>query len=149
MLQLITVVKLVPFWTALWNVTVSLCDLKSCISIHTVIFLMFGWPCILIYIHVTTKHNALFSTSFHYHASACARPIVSPSSGCQMYNVALVLVLLLSWLSVGLVEKKMVGSFSSSPTNSELYSVTSTTATLCTRPPDDGLPMGPKHVEVW
>jgi hypothetical protein len=53
------------------------------------------------------RHDAPFFTLFHYHTSTCFRPVWSPSSGGQVYNVAMVLVLLLERLSVVLDEKEL------------------------------------------
>jgi hypothetical protein len=63
-----------------------------------------------------------------------------------VYSVAMVLVLLLKQLSEGLDKKK---TSYPGPRTVELTSKTSTIATLYSRPPDDGLQMGPKHVEAW
>jgi hypothetical protein len=62
---------------------------------------MFGCPCISNYIRIINQHDALFSTSFCYHATACFGPICSPSSGGQVHNIAMALVLLLKQLLVG------------------------------------------------
>jgi hypothetical protein len=78
-----------------------------------------------------TNTMQYFFTSFRYHTSTCFGLICSPSSGGQVYNVAMVLLLLLQRLSAG------------------LESNNSTIATLYTWPPDDELQMSPKHVEVW
>jgi hypothetical protein len=47
------------------------------------------------------QHDALFSTLFRNHASTCFGLIFSPSSGGQVYNMAMVLILLLKRLSAG------------------------------------------------
>jgi hypothetical protein len=60
----------------------------------------------------------------------------SPSSGDQVYNVAMVLGLLLKRLSAG-------------PRTVALKVNPSTIATLYTWSPDDGLKLSPKHVEAW
>jgi hypothetical protein len=53
------------------------------------------------------NQHTLFFILFHYHASACFELIFSPSSGGQVYNVAMVLLLLLKRLSAGLDEKEL------------------------------------------
>jgi hypothetical protein len=78
-----------------------------------------------------------FFILLRYHASTCFGSICSPSSGGRVYNVALVLVFLLNRLSaspptVDLEEKQVPFA-----------------ATLYTWLSDDGLQMGPKHVEAW
>jgi hypothetical protein len=79
------------------------------------------------YICITYQHDALFFTLFRYRACTCFKLICSPSSGGQVYNVAIVPVVLLKRLSAGL----------SRPTDSRLPH------------PNDGLQMSPKHVEAW
>jgi hypothetical protein len=53
------------------------------------------------------QHDALFFTLFPYHASTCFGVICSPSSGGQVYNVAVVLDLLVRRLSAGLDENEL------------------------------------------
>jgi hypothetical protein len=54
-----------------------------------------------IYSRKINQHDALFFTICFYHTSACFGPICSPSSGGQVNNVAVALVLFLRPLSAG------------------------------------------------
>jgi hypothetical protein len=53
------------------------------------------------YARIMNQHDALFFTLFRYYASTCFGLMFSPSSGGQVYNVAMVLLLLLNQLSAG------------------------------------------------
>jgi hypothetical protein len=55
----------------------------------------------ILHIAVMNQHDAIFFTSFRYHATTCFGLIFSPSLGGQVY-VAMVLLLLLQRLSAGL-----------------------------------------------
>jgi hypothetical protein len=82
-----------------------------------------------------------FFTLLRYHASTCFGPIFSPSSGGRVYNVA---------NGTCFTSKSTVGGPAwPSPHTVDSEEIQLTFATLYTRPPDDGLQMGAKHVEVW
>jgi hypothetical protein len=64
---------------------------------------MFGWPCIsYITAQYTNTMHYFISTLLRYHASTCFALIFSSSSGGQVFNVAMVLLLHLKRLSAGL-----------------------------------------------
>jgi hypothetical protein len=63
------------------------------IMAYKVIFCMFGWPRISNYIRIMNQHDATYFTLFRYHASTCFARSFSTSSGGQVYNVAMVLIL--------------------------------------------------------
>jgi hypothetical protein len=73
-----------------------------------------------------------FFTLLRHHACICFGPIFSPSSGGRAYNAA---------SGSCFTPKSTVGY----PVDCRQPPF----ATLYTRPPDDGLQMGPKHVEAW
>jgi hypothetical protein len=59
-----------------------------------------------------------------------------------------VIVLLLSRLSAGLDKKELAAPYPGPPTD-EIQVKKLPLAKLYTLPPDDGLQVDPKHVEVW
>jgi hypothetical protein len=77
-----------------------------------------------------------FFNLLRYHASTCFGPICSPSLGGRVYSVVNGVFSVLSRLSVG-------------PPTVDLEVKKARSVTLYSRPLDDGLQMGPKHVEAW
>jgi hypothetical protein len=95
---------------------------------------MFGWPCISNYIRIMNQHDALLFTLFSYHACTCFGLFLAhhQEAKCIMWQ-RYFFYCLRAWMWRNCI------SFSSRPVDSRFKIKLSTTATLHTWPPDDGL----------